>query len=313
MGRVGQAMEGAASPRVLVFGWGAAAEQFLTELSVYKAGEAGRSSSSASAVCCISPTSQASDCDLREVCSRYGFECVLVDAAADIFEKASSFKPDIIVSASYRKKIAKRVLDLCKEAINFHPSLLPKHRGCWSGFWCLFDGDTETGVTCHRMVEEFDAGLILHQEQISVAVDDTSVSIYKKLLPVTAVCARHVLSLYFSPSGLPAGQKQHGEGSYHFRKLPFDGLIQPEWDDCQVDRFIRAMHFPPFDGAAVLLGGVKVQVDSLEAYRTLKAQSAATAVAAATAASAASVAAAGYASLGCKKARLSVDGSQDAA
>ena len=22
-----------------------------------------------------------------------------------------------------------------------------------SGFWCIFEGDTETGVTCHRMVE----------------------------------------------------------------------------------------------------------------------------------------------------------------
>ena len=41
--------------------------------------------------------------------------------------------------------------------------------------------------------------------------------------------------------------------SYHdisTRSLPFGGLIQPEWSDVQIDRFIRAMHFPPFEAAA---------------------------------------------------------------
>eukprot|EP00931_Biecheleriopsis_adriatica_P053600 TRINITY_DN31406_c0_g1_i1.p1 TRINITY_DN31406_c0_g1~~TRINITY_DN31406_c0_g1_i1.p1 ORF type:complete len:326 (+),score=64.62 TRINITY_DN31406_c0_g1_i1:58-978(+) len=278
------------SRRVLVFGWGAAAEEVLRELAAYAAGgdSAGSSSASASAVLCISHASQAADCDLQKVCASLDFECVLQDKNSDILKTARGFRPDLIVSASYRKKIPVSVLDLCAERINFHPSLLPKHRGCWSGFWCLFEGDAETGVTCHRMVEDFDAGLLLHQERLTVAPDDTSFSVYRKLLPVTGSCAKKVFSLYFGPTGLPAGEEQTGESSYHFRKLPFDGLIQPEWSDTQVERFIRAMHFPPFDGAAVLIGGERVLVDSLEAYLCLKQG----AVVAATAASAATVAAA---------------------
>lgn len=247
--------------RVLVFGWGAAAEQVLKELSRFKEG--------LEAVSCISHTSQAKDCDLRDVCTALDFDCVLLDSNADILKAASGFRPDLIVSASYRKKIPASVLNLCRDCVNFHPSLLPKHRGCWSGFWCIFEGDAETGVTCHRMVEDFDAGLIVQQERLPLEPSDTSFSVYQKLLPVTALCARAVLARYFS-TGLPPGEEQKGESSYHYRKLPFEGLIQPEWSETQVERFIRAMYFPPFDGAAMLVNGRQMPVESLEVYRCLQ-------------------------------------------
>merc|ERR1719313_2784966 len=119
------------------------------------------------------------------------------------------------------------------------------------------------------MVESFDEGKLLHQERLPIADDDTSVSLYKKLLPVSGTCARHVLELFFG-AGLPLGEEQKGESSYHFRKLPFDGLIQPEWSDSQVERFIRAMHFPPFDGAAIMLNGERYLVESVAHLQTLR-------------------------------------------
>jgi len=251
--------------RVLVCGWGAAAERVLEELAVYMG-------KGVAVVSCISHLSQASDCDLREVCRRLGVDsCVLHDDNNQIFDVASNFRPDFIVSASYRKKLPKRVLDLAPDCINFHPALLPKHRGCWSGFWSIFEGDTETGVTCHRMVEKFDEGLLLHQEKTPILSDDTSASILKKLLPVTAACAKSVLADYFG-SGLHAGEEQRGDISYHFRELPFGGLVQPEWADDQVERFIRAMHFPPFEGATVLIGGKRVEVCSVDSYQNLRHQ-----------------------------------------
>ncbi|CAE7466953.1 arnA [Symbiodinium natans] len=254
--------------QVLLFGWGAAAEEVLKELSSVGTEQVGGSLPS-SAILCISQTSQAKDCDLRDVCAALGCECVLCDSEAEILEKARGFRPDLIVSASYRKKLPSSVLSLCPDCINFHPSLLPKHRGCWSGFWCIFEGDSETGVTCHRMVEAFDAGLVLHREHIAVEAVDTAFTVYRKLLPVTARCARQVFRWYFSSEGLPAGEEQKGESSYHYRKLPFDGLIQQEWSDQQVERFIRAMNFPPFDGAAILVDDKRVLVDSLEVQSIL--------------------------------------------
>mmetsp|Transcript_15228 Transcript_15228/g.53490 ORF Transcript_15228/g.53490 Transcript_15228/m.53490 type:complete len:297 (-) Transcript_15228:197-1087(-) len=287
----------ASAKRILVFGWGAAAERVLREVAEC------RSRGAALKVFCVSHLSQASDCDLSDVCASLEFECTLTDSDSEMLEAASGFAPDLIMSASYRKKLRPEVLALCADSINFHPSLLPKHRGCMSGFWAIFEGDAETGVTCHRMVERFDEGRILHQERLPVSPEDTSFfvtksrhqpklscdtcsmllvtlrfTIYKKILPVTAACARRVLEIYFA-SGLPEGEEQTGEGSYHFRRLPFDGVIQAEWTHEQVERFIRAMHFPPFDGAGVCFegkdGGQRVLVESLDHYLRLKREAAA--------------------------------------
>merc|ERR1712217_926074 len=111
-------------------------------------------------------------------------------------------------------------------------------------------------------------GRILDVERSPIGAHDTSVSLYRKLLPVTAVLAQRVFNEYFA-SGLPLGEEQQGECSYHFRQLPFDGIIQPDWNDCQVERFIRAMHFPPFKGAEALVEGKRVEVASVEAYKAL--------------------------------------------
>merc|ERR1712062_352167 len=176
-----------------------------------------------------------------------------------------AFRPELLVSASYRRRIPTGILNLCPISINFHPSLLPKHRGCWSGFWAIFDGDTESGATCHHMVEAFDEGKIVHVERVDVEAEDTAWSLYKKLLPMTRACAAQVLAMYYG-DGLPEGEAQLGEASYHRRELPHDGIIQQDWDDAKVSRFIHGMVFPPFDGAAVIIGGKRLLVNSVEEY-----------------------------------------------
>jgi len=246
--------------RVLLFGWGAAAEAVLVEVHAFTADGAG-----VAEVQCLSHLDQASDCDLRDVCRRLGFACSLHGKRTEMVAAAKAFAPDLIISASYRLKIPSEVLELCQDAVNFHPSLLPRHRGCWSGFWAIFDGDAETGVTCHRMVEEFDEGLILHQERLNISKEDTAFSLYKALVPVTGVCARRMLSMCFD-KGLPEGMEQEGPASYNKRHLPYDGLIQRDWSDDQVSRFIQAMVFPPHDGAALLIGDRRVLINSLAEY-----------------------------------------------
>jgi methionyl-tRNA formyltransferase len=245
--------------RILFFGWGAAAAIAVRCVAAELP---------TATVRVISGVSQADDAPLDKVVAEQverglRFECYLTDSNAEVYKLASEFAPTLILSASYRKKIKIEVLNLCRDALNFHPSLLPKHRGCFSGFWSIYEGDTETGVTCHRMVEKFDEGRIIYQERTPLGSDDTSVTLYKKLLPVTGDCVSHVLRLVASDA-LPEGSEQTpGEGSYHFRDLPFGGEIQPEWDDATAERYIRAMIFPPFKGAVLRSGDRTIEVNSL--------------------------------------------------
>jgi methionyl-tRNA formyltransferase len=52
--------------------------------------------------------------------------------------------------------------------IGVHPSLLPRHRGPDPTFWAIASGDTETGVTVHRLAEQYDTGHILAVEKLAI-------------------------------------------------------------------------------------------------------------------------------------------------
>jgi methionyl-tRNA formyltransferase len=69
-----------------------------------------------------------------------------------------------------------------------------------------------------------------------------------------------------------SGLEQTGESSYYGRDLPFFGIIDPTWSTEKIDRFIRAMYFPPFKPAVIELNGKLVPVHNLEDYFTITSQ-----------------------------------------
>eukprot|EP00927_Polykrikos_kofoidii_P043704 TRINITY_DN37786_c0_g1_i1.p1 TRINITY_DN37786_c0_g1~~TRINITY_DN37786_c0_g1_i1.p1 ORF type:complete len:754 (-),score=86.61 TRINITY_DN37786_c0_g1_i1:36-2297(-) len=209
--------------------------------------------------------------DVPKICDAFGFRCV---AGADdklLFHELQNFQPDLIVSILWPRRINVEVLSLCRDSINIHPSLLPRHRGSLTQFWAVFDGDEQAGATCHRMVRDFDAGRILYKVPVCMAPDETALSLSLKIASAIATCFQHVFGLFLAPSGLPLGCEWNvQEFPYHYRRLPRGGIIDPDWDEQKVERFIRAMYFPPH-APAVFIGpdGVQQPVTSLKAYKAL--------------------------------------------
>ena len=107
---------------------------------------------------------------------------------------------------------------------------------------------------------------------LEVPPNATAKSLYKALIPTTAECVRRLAQL-FEENGqrFPEGTKQNLDDglSYHFRKLPFDGLIQTEWPLDKVERFIRANIFPPHTPAQVIIAGEKHVCPDIEAYKRI--------------------------------------------
>ncbi|MFC2066868.1 methionyl-tRNA formyltransferase [Chloroflexota bacterium] len=69
--------------------------------------------------------------------------------------------------------------------IEYHPSLLPKHRGGSAINWAIIQGDTKTGLTIFWPDEGIDTGPILLQKEVSISPEDTAASIYfNKLFPL---------------------------------------------------------------------------------------------------------------------------------
>lgn len=63
-------------------------------------------------------------------------------------------------------------------SIQYHPSLLPKHRGGSSINWAVINGETKTGITIFWPDKGIDTGPILLQKEVDISPDDTVGSLY---------------------------------------------------------------------------------------------------------------------------------------
>ena len=182
-----------------------------------------------------------------------------------VLANATRFAPDITFSVYYRTILPAEVIDLApRGAFNFHPSLLPRHAGCFSAVWTILEGDSKTGVTCHRMIERVDAGDVVDALSIAVEDFDTGMSLYYKLADATLVLFDRVLKQ--AEKGRLQSRPQTGQRSHHRRDVPSDGVIDPGWSRKRIERFIRALNFPPFPPACVEIQGVRCPVRSMEEY-----------------------------------------------
>jgi methionyl-tRNA formyltransferase len=69
--------------------------------------------------------------------------------------------------------------------IQFHPSLLPLHRGPSSISWPIMLGGTTTGLTIFRPTDGLDEGPILLQKEVGIGPDDTLGTVYfEKIFPL---------------------------------------------------------------------------------------------------------------------------------
>lgn len=97
-------------------------------------------------------------------------------------EALAALKPDLFVVVAYGQYIPARVINLAQhEAINVHPSLLPKYRGSAPIQWAIANGDAATGVSIIYVAKKMDAGDILRQETYPITDDETSLTLHGKL------------------------------------------------------------------------------------------------------------------------------------
>src|SRR5579864_9618174 len=69
--------------------------------------------------------------------------------------------------------------------IQFHPSLLPLHRGPASIPWAIIRGRSETGLSIFRPTPGLDEGPVILQKRVPIADDDTAGSLYfDKIFPM---------------------------------------------------------------------------------------------------------------------------------
>ena len=91
------------------------------------------------------------------------------DAAA--FERISQERPQAITVCAFGAIVKEPLLSLAP-SFNVHPSLLPRWRGAAPIERAIQAGDTQTGVTIMRLVEELDAGPMCAQQTLPIGPQD---------------------------------------------------------------------------------------------------------------------------------------------
>lgn len=177
--------------------------------------------------------------DVKRRASEVGVWC----STESINTVSLPFEPDAVSLVYFDEIVGPKLVEKYRNRIfNAHPSLLPRHRGCSAVPWSIIEGDEETGVTYHYVVERVDAGNVILQQSIPIGPRETQRELYVRLMDLT-------VELWPSAwqrvtNGL-RGTMLKGEGCIHTRGAPFGGAIDESWSDDKVERFIRAMTLPP--------------------------------------------------------------------
>src|SRR3954454_6936337 len=125
---------------------------------------------------------------LAEAARKAGIElrqpasCETDTAAAEL----AALKPDLMVMAFVTLFVPEPVLNTPTHgAIQYHPSILPRHRGPSAINWAIIQGEPTTGITVFWPDEGLDTGPVLLTKEVEIAPDDTLGSLYfDKLFPI---------------------------------------------------------------------------------------------------------------------------------
>jgi methionyl-tRNA formyltransferase len=179
---------------------------------------------------------------------------VVVDA---VFETYASTKPELNVMAFVTQIIPGKVLDFpAKGTIQYHPSLLPKHRGRSAINHAIIQGDAETGCTIFWVDEGIDTGPVLLQKRCMIRENDTINSLYRDQLFQMGIDGLHEGVELVVKGEAPRIVQDESQATY---EAPWEGdAARIDWSQAapRVHDLIRGSDRQP--GAWSLVGDAKV-------------------------------------------------------
>ena len=125
---------------------------------------------------------------LAEAARDEGIEVRQVESfeTPEVAAELAALRPDLMVMAFVTLLVPESVLTIPTHgAIQYHPSLLPRHRGPSAINWAIIHGDPTTGIAVFWPDEGLDTGPVLMTREVEIGQDDTLGSLYfDKLFPL---------------------------------------------------------------------------------------------------------------------------------
>lgn len=198
---------------------------------------------------------------VAQLCAQRG---IPVHAPEDVnhplwIARIRELQPQFIFSFYYRHLLGEELLACARRgAFNLHGSLLPRYRGRAPANWVLVNGESETGVTLHRMVKRADAGAIIAQQRVAIDAEDTALSLHGKLREAAGELLGRLLPAMLEGDFVEREQDE-SQASYFGRRTPADGLLDWRRPAGELHNLVRAVT-QPYPGAFAPVGERKLIV-----------------------------------------------------
>ncbi|MFX0580643.1 methionyl-tRNA formyltransferase [Nocardia nepalensis] len=197
---------------------------------------------------------------VEELAREHGIAVHLTERAdAETIDLVKRAEPDVIVVNSWYTWMPAELYNLPPHGtLNLHDSLLPKFTGFSPVLWALISGESETGLTVHRMDEGLDTGDILVQRTLPIGPTDTGTELVLRGMELIPDALREALDALESGTAQWKPQRK-SERTYFHKRSERDSRIDWTWSALDLERFVRALS-EPYPRAFTYYRGERVEV-----------------------------------------------------
>ena len=177
----------------------------------------------------------------------------------EVYSEYTNLKPDLNIMAYVTSLIPEPVLNYPRlGTVQYHPSLLPKHRGGSAINWAIINGEAKAGVTIFWPDRGIDTGPILLQREVEISPDDTVGSLYfNELFPLGVEALIESIEL-IKKGVAPRVPQDETQASYEGLCTEEDAIINWLQPVIKIYNLIRGTN--PQPGAITSFGGQRFKV-----------------------------------------------------
>ncbi len=176
-----------------------------------------------------------------------------------VYHKFVELAPDLGIMSFVTDILPESILNCPRlGTIQYHPSLLPRHRGRSAINWAIINGDTLTGITILWPDAGIDTGPILLQKQADISPNDTVGSLYYgKLFPLGVEAIMESVDLIYKGQA-PRIPQDESQATYEPPCQEKHAVIDWAQPIPKVYNLIRGTN--PQPGATTSLRGQKLKI-----------------------------------------------------
>jgi methionyl-tRNA formyltransferase len=176
---------------------------------------------------------------------------------AEAINEFRSLNVDLCVMAFVTDIVPDEILESPSAGtIQYHPSLLPEHRGPSSINWPIIQGKTKTGLTVFWPDKGLDTGPILLQEEVDITDTDTLGSVYFGKLYPAGIEAMVTAVEMVRDGTAPKIEQDHSRATYEGWCKSSDVVIDWNKSGAEIYNLIRGSD--PSPGANTLWNGKSI-------------------------------------------------------